>query len=152
MDIRDLSDDQVNLIIEELKLSLAHLDFNSLNTPFGRVSLTNDILSQINGIEFRLDIYRGNKEPNRFNINLRFSETNDTLVRLDINGGTHQNPDGTVAPNSHVHIYNSNYGEKDAFAYPVKLEDFPNIRTFYDASVSFLDYTNINNNQEEEGV
>lgn len=145
MDIRDLSDNQVYLIIEELKLSLKHLDFNLLNTPFGRVSFTNDVLSRINDIKFKLDIYRGNREPDRFNLNLRFSETNETLVRLDVNGGSHENPDGSTAPQSHIHIYNSDFGKKDAFAFPVNLEDFPNTRTLYDASVSFLDYTNIIN-------
>jgi len=146
MEIRDLTDEQVDLIIKELKLPLVNLDINLLDSPFGKLSLTSNLLSQVNDIKFKLDIHRGNKEPGRFSLNLRFSETNDTLVRLDINGGLHQNPDGSHAPTSHIHIYNNDFEKKDIYAYPVDLEDFPNIQSLYDASVSFLDYTNININ------
>lgn len=145
MEIHDLTDEQVDLIINELKAPLVHLDNNLLNTPFGKISITSSILSDINNIKFKLDIHRGNREPGRFTLNLRFSDTNDTLVRLDVNGGPHGNPDGTTSPSSHIHIYNNDYHRKDSYAYPVDLIDFPNIQNLYNASVSFLDYTNITN-------
>ncbi|WP_414715291.1 DUF6978 family protein [Staphylococcus delphini] len=44
----------------------------------------------------------------------------NTLVRIDVNGGAHENPDGTVAPKSHIHIYN-----------------------VYSAYILFLDYNNL---------
>lgn len=143
MDIRNLSDQEVNLIINELKLLLERLDMNLLSSPFGRISTTHPILSQSNDIKFKIDIYRGNREPGRFTINLRFEETNDCLVRLDVEGGFHPNPDGSYSPNSHIHIYHNDYDKKDSYAYPIDLSEFPQIENLYNATVSFLDYANI---------
>lgn len=145
MDIRDLTDQQVSSVINELKRMIAFVDLELLNTPFGKYNSTTNVLSQLNKIPFKLDIHRGNKESDRFTINLRFTETNDCLVRLDIKGGSHSNPDGTLSPESHIHIYNNNYDKRDSYAHPVNLNDFPNINSLYNASFSFLDYTNIKN-------
>lgn len=143
MEISNLDDSQVDSLIKELKEILNKLDINSLSTPFGRIDSRHSLISDINGINFALSIYRGNKESGRFSLDLRFKETHDCLVRLDINGGPHKNPDGTISPSSHIHIYSNAYDKKDGYAYPIDINDFPNIENLYYASISFFDYTNI---------
>jgi len=143
VEIRDLTNQQVDIIIEELKNMLSHFDINTLNTPFGKIKSRNMLVSDINNINFKLSIHRGNREPERFSLDLRFNDTHDCLVRLDVKGGAHTNPDGTVAPNSHLHIYNNIYNPKDSFAHPIDLKYFPNISNLYYAADSFLDYTNV---------
>ena len=41
------------------------------------------------------------------------------LMRLDINGSPHRNPDGQEIPCPHLHIYKEGYGVKWAYAVPV---------------------------------
>lgn len=41
----------------------------------------------------------------------------DILLRLDIGGPPHQNPDGEEVPTPHMHIYKEGYG--DTWAYPI---------------------------------
>lgn len=144
MDILNLNNKEVDLIINELKKMLSDFDMNHLNTPFGRVKYNGLLVSEINKIDFILSIYRGNIEPERFSINLRFRDTNDCLLRLDINGGPHTNPDGTITPTNHIHVYENSYNPKCSYAYPISIDDFPNIKNLYYTTESFLTYTNIN--------
>lgn len=143
LDILNLNKQEVDLIIKELKQMLTTLDMNILNTPFGRIKKDLQIVSNINNINFKLSIYRGNIEPERFSLNLRFNDTNECLVRLDIRGGKHLNPDGSIAPESHLHIYNKDYNPRCSYAYPINLDDFPNTKNLYYTTESFLAYTNI---------
>ncbi|HAR3826392.1 TPA: hypothetical protein O8B47_002684, partial [Staphylococcus aureus] len=102
-----------------------------------------EIISFKLGIKYLLTIKRGNIEKDRFSISIIFKDTYHTLVRIDINGGTHDNPDGTIAPKSHIHIYNDKYDKKDRFAYEINLKDFPDIYNLYNVYMSFLEYNNI---------
>ncbi|MCT6674864.1 DUF6978 family protein, partial [Staphylococcus aureus] len=86
-----------------------------------------------------LTIKRGNIEKDRFSISIIFKDTYHTLVRIDINGDTHDNPDGTIAPKSHIHIYNDKCDKKDRFAYEINLKDFPDIYNLYNVYMSFLE-------------
>jgi len=40
------------------------------------------------------------------------------LVRLDLNGSPHRNPDLTLIPCPHLHIYKEGYGDKWAYILP----------------------------------
>lgn len=56
------------------------------------------------------------------------------LMRLDIDGAPHRNPDGEVIPCPHLHIYRENFGDK--WAHPLPTGKFQNLgnllRTFED--------------------
>jgi len=41
------------------------------------------------------------------------------LMRLDVNGPPHRNPDGVQMPCPHLHIYREGFGDKWAFPLPV---------------------------------
>lgn len=64
----------------------------------------------------------------------------DILLRLDIDGPTHENPDGVEVPCPHLHICREGYG--DGWAYPVPLPagDFRNTSDIVDVLVEFLRY------------
>ncbi|HCW9169070.1 TPA: hypothetical protein OYL48_002635, partial [Staphylococcus aureus] len=104
-----------------------------------RIIERQEIISFKLGIKYFLTIKRDNIEKDRFSISIIFKDTYHTLVRIDINGGTHDNPDGTIAPKSHIHIYNDKCDKKDRFAYEINLKDFPDIYNLYNVYMSFLE-------------
>ncbi|MBE9429471.1 DUF6978 family protein [Staphylococcus warneri] len=144
LDLNNLDDEQVKDLINELKYPVTHIDESELKTLVAsRINERQEITSFKLGIKYFLTIKRGNIEKNRFSISIIFEDTYDTLVRIDVNGGIHDNPDGTVAPKSHIHIYNSSFDKKDKFAYEIDLKEFPNIYNVFNAYISFLAYNNI---------
>lgn len=63
------------------------------------------------------------------------------LVRLDIGGQPHRNPDGQEVPAPHVHLYREGYGDK--WASPVALQEFPNVADLFRTLGDFMGYCNI---------
>jgi hypothetical protein len=60
------------------------------------------------------------------------------LMRLDLDGPPHRNPDGVEIPCPHLHIYREGYGDKWAIAAPLAtytdtLDLFSNIRSLHAA-------------------
>lgn len=70
---------------------------------------------------FHLHMQRGRKVSTKVTLQERY-ETNEILLRLDIDGPTHGNPDGTVVPTPHLHIYREAFDDKWAFAVPPDLD------------------------------
>lgn len=65
------------------------------------------------------------------------------LVRLDIDGAPHTNPDGTRLEGTHIHLYRENF--EDKWAFPVDSEQFPNPLDIQHALEDFCRYCNIRN-------
>lgn len=152
LDLHKLNDEHVKSLINELKYPTTHIDENALKTLVAsRINERQEIVSFKLGIRYFLTIKRGNIERDRFSISIIFEDTHQTLVRIDVNGGEHENPDGTVAPKSHIHIYNNLFDKKDKFAYEINLADFPDIYNVYSAYISFLDYNNVKELEWKEG-
>lgn len=144
LDLNNLEDNQVKDLIEELKYPESHINESELKTLVAsRIDQRQDIVSFKLGVKYFLVIKRGNIEIDRFSISIIFAETHHTLARICVKSGTHENPDGTIAPESHIHIYNNSYEKKDRYAYKIDLEEFPNIYNVYSAYMSFLAYNNI---------
>jgi hypothetical protein len=49
-------------------------------------------------------------------------ETNEILLRLDTDGSPHTNPDDTVVPTPHLHVYVEGFDDKWAFELPENLD------------------------------
>ena len=64
----------------------------------------------------------------------------EILVRLDVDGPPHENPDGSEVPCPHLHVYKERFGDKWAHALPPGVfSDTSNLtKTFLD----FLGYCN----------
>jgi hypothetical protein len=91
--------------------------------------------------EFILDIWKG-KISLKAKYQTRVHKT-IVLVRLDLNGPPHRNPDGEEVGETHIHIYREEYGDK--WAYPVDIKYFPNINDLFKTLDDFMKYCNIRN-------
>ena len=63
------------------------------------------------------------------------------LVRLDLDGPPHRNPDKQKIGPRHLHIYRKGYGLK--WAKPVPKQAFPNLDEPYKTLKDFLNYCHI---------
>ena len=63
------------------------------------------------------------------------------LIRLDLGGPTHRNPDGQEIPCPHLHIYREGFGDK--WAIPVPGDRFANIPDLWRTLEDFMVYCNI---------
>lgn len=90
--------------------------------------------------DFLLDIIPNRVRPNKITNQLRVNK-NVLLVRLDVNGPPHRNPDDSEIPCPHLHVYREGYDLK--WAYPIP-EIFGDCQTLMDFLDSFCSYCNIN--------
>jgi hypothetical protein len=90
--------------------------------------------------EFYLDIGRGTINLAKIKNQTR-ARKSIVLVRLDIGGSPHRNPDDQEVSGDHIHLYREGYGDK--WAYPVPLDKFPNINDFWLTIHDFLRYCNV---------
>ncbi|MCC6477145.1 hypothetical protein IT157_08820 [bacterium] len=72
--------------------------------PFQGDSLHIPLMSRDRREDFLLDIYRGRIDIMKVSYHNRVRKTIG-LARIDIKGAPHENPDGTVVPCPHIHLY-----------------------------------------------
>ena len=89
--------------------------------------------------EFVLDVSRFGIDLSKNTFQNRARKT-VVLLRLDLSGAPHRNPDGTEVLAPHLHIYKEGYGDK--FAYPLPLE-FADCTTVAEYLEKFMDYCHI---------
>lgn len=89
---------------------------------------------------FLLDIRRGRINLAKATYQNR-SQKVMILVRLDIEGTPHRNPDGQEIPTPHLHLYREDYGDK--WAIPISESDFPDVTDLYKVMEDFMSYCNI---------
>jgi len=68
--------------------------------------------------------------------------TGEVLLRLDIDAGIHSNPDDTLVPSPHLHIYREGFGDRWAIPLP---EDFSVTDELDEWLIQFLGYCRIVN-------
>lgn len=146
LNFENLKDSEVQQLIKNLKKPTKIFTINEISTKissmFGNINITESVIGISDRVEYKLHIFRGKRDRDRFSLHLRFKETHNHLVRIDIGSG-HNNPDGTRIAGSHIHIYTNIYEKRDHFAVPLEISDFPNIQTIVDAFEAFIVYTNI---------
>jgi len=65
----------------------------------------------------------------------------EILLRLDVDGPPHENPDGEVIPCPHLHIYKEGFADK--WAYAINTTDFNNTSDLAMTLVDFLRYCKV---------
>lgn len=65
----------------------------------------------------------------------------EILLRLDIDGPTHDNPDGAEVPCPHLHIYREGFADK--WAFPLPAGRFTDTADLVKAFREFLEYCNV---------
>lgn len=89
---------------------------------------------------FLLDVHRSriNLSKGKFQNRAR---TTIVLVRVDIGGAPHRNPDGQEIDCPHIHLYREGYGDKWAYSLPA--DKFRNPTSHWDTLYDFLAYCNV---------
>jgi len=90
--------------------------------------------------DFSLDIYRGRISLMKCTYQNRARHAL-ILVRVDLDGGMHSNPDGKTVPCPHMHRYREGYGDK--WAEPLPMEIFPNVSDLFQTLDEFMGYCNV---------
>ena len=88
---------------------------------------------------FHLDITRGYIALTKSTKQLRGRQV-IPLLRLDLGGPPHRNPDDTEVPCPHLHIYREGFADK--WAYPIP-DSFKKIDDSYQTLLDFMNYCHI---------
>lgn len=133
----DLTQAEADALIKMKKVRIDSIIWNY--PPLGgSISIP---LSSIDKREnFLLDISRGHIDLRKGKYQNRARQI-IVLVRLDFNGAPHRNPDGMEVTAPHLHIYREGFGDK--WAYPVPIDEFPNLTDVVMTLDDFMRFCNI---------
>lgn len=97
-----------------------------------------------NSDKFKVDFNRSSMiRKDKYTLLLRYGK-DQGLLRVDIGGANHTNPDGTIVPCPHIHKQTQDTGMWDAWAYSLPVV-FGNVQDRIDTIKQFLEYCNVNN-------
>lgn len=105
----------------------------SISLPVG-VDETYELAGADDREKFLLDVWRGTLRLTKFKFQNRV-RTVVVLVRLDVDGAPHTNPDGRTLAGTHIHLFKE--GFDDRWAYPVDTRSFTQLT---DPSTTFLEF------------
>jgi hypothetical protein len=88
---------------------------DTISLPPGS-DLTYELLSDDKQEQFLLDLWRGTLRLSKLKFQNRARQV-VVLVRLDVDGAPHTNPDGQRLSGTHIHLYREGYD--DRWAYPL---------------------------------
>ena len=131
-----LTDEEADYLIKVEKLCLETKEFKF---PFNGGKVVIPLVSKDKKEEFLLDINRASIDINKNTFQNRVRKC-IKLVRLDLGGAPHRNPDGKEIGTPHIHIYKNGYEDKFAYELP---EFFLTCKTIKDYFYKFLEYCNV---------
>ena len=89
---------------------------------------------------FMLDVTRGQIKLTKASYQNRARQA-IILMRLDVNGPPHRNPDGAEIPCPHLHIYREGFGDK--WAIPPPVDHCTNTLDVFSTLVAFMVHFNV---------
>jgi len=92
-------------------------------------------------IKFLFDVHRKTLNVRKCTYQTRSS--GEILLRVDIEGSDHPNPDGTVIPCPHIHIYREGFSDRCAF--PLGDHFLTNTHDLVRVLIDFLEYNHVEN-------
>lgn len=101
---------------------------------------SHELVSDDGREKFLLDVWRSTFRLSKVKYQTRGRKV-VVLVRLDIDGAPHTNPDGTQLPGTHLHLYQEGYDAK--WAYPLDSADFRSLASIAQTLTDFCKYCNI---------
>jgi len=116
------------------------VDEERYEAPMGGQSLIVPLQSADRREQFLLDIRRGRIDLLRAKYQNRARQV-VVLVRLDVGGPPHRNPNDEEIPCPHLHLYREGYGDKWAFPVPPNL--FLDSSDYWIMLQDFMRYCNI---------
>jgi len=108
--------------------------------PMGGQSLVLPLQSSDKREQFLLDLSRGRIDLLKIKMQKRGRQV-VVLVRLDLGGAPHRNPDDEEIPTPHLHVYREGYGDK--WAVPVPVDRFRVTGDVWATLEDFLRFCNI---------
>lgn len=108
--------------------------------PMGGQSLVLPLQSTDRREQFLLDLSRGRIDLLKVKMQNRARQVL-VLVRLDLGGPPHRNPDGQEIPCPHLHLYREGYGDK--WAIPAPLDRFTDLPNLWTTLAHFMSFCNI---------
>ncbi len=108
--------------------------------PMGGQSIALSLQSANKREQFLLDLSRGRIDLLKVKMQNRGRQV-VVLVRLDLGGAPHRNPDGEEIPTPHLHLYREGYGDKWAIAVPA--DRFTAIADIWATLEDFMRFCNI---------
>lgn len=123
-------------------LTLGKYDFSNgeYKFPYMGGSLRLSLHSMDKKETFNLDVTRGYVVLEKITFQTRARKA-IVLVRLDIEGPPHRNPDGEEITCPHIHLYREGYGDKWAYPLPDELKSV--LDRPYELLDKFMDYCHI---------
>jgi hypothetical protein len=103
-------------------------------------SISVPLQSQDKREEFFLDISRGKIDLKKTKYQNRARHV-VVLVRVDLGGSPHRNPDDTEVATPHLHLYREGYGDK--WATPLPGDSFSNVADLWQVLQDFMRFCNI---------
>ncbi len=110
------------------------------NFPMGGQSLILPLHSPDKREVFLLDLSRARIDLAKIKMQNRARQV-VVLVRLDLAGAPHRNPDDVEVPCPHLHLYREGYGDK--WAMPLPVAHFPVPSDVWNTLARFMGYCNI---------
>lgn len=132
-----LDQETVNLLIAMEK---CRENDNGEYFPTEGQSISVDLVSRCRKENFILDIGRGRINLQKVTYQNRAKKI-IPLIRLDVGGPPHRNPDGQEISTPHLHIYREGHG--DRFAVEVPEDCFTNPSNMWQLLQDFMRYCNI---------
>jgi len=108
--------------------------------PMGGQSLVLPLQSSDKREQFLLDLSRGRIDLLKVTMQNRGRQV-VVLVRLDLGGAPHRNPDDEEIPTPHLHVYREGFGDK--WAVPVPVDRFRVTGDVWATLEDFLRFCNI---------
>lgn len=123
------------IAMEKRRVTDERVDF-----PMGGQSVVLPLQSTDRREQFLLDLSRGRIDLLKVKMQNRGRQV-VVLVRLDLGGAPHRNPDDTEIAAPHLHVYREGYGDK--WAIEVPRERFRNVSDAWTTLEDFLRYCNV---------
>jgi hypothetical protein len=133
-----LTQSEADLLIA-MKKTFAHLSTLSIQPGDDQ---THELIGDDKREKFFLDIWRATFRLSKIKYQNRGRNV-IVLVRLDIDGSPHTNPDETTVGRSHLHIYRERY--EDKWAYEIDKSEFTDIHDIQNSFYDFCRYCHIEN-------
>jgi len=133
-----LSQDEVDYLLSLIKVLI---DSKGIKIPVPGESLELQVQGKDDKEKFIIDVNRkGTINVKKCTFQTRHQKS-IVLLRLDIAGSPHRNPNGEVIQCPHLHIYREGYGT--SWAYPIDDKIFTNVDNLAQALKDFLLYNHV---------
>ena len=133
----EISQDEADALIQMPKI---RINDDIWHFPGRGRSINIPLQSEDKRTSFILDLWRGRLELNKITYQNRVHQM-IILVRLDLTGRPHKNPDDEIITGPHIHVYREGYADK--WAYPVSPDSFSAITDQWQTLKDFMTYCNI---------